>query len=117
MRDLDRVMDRLRMDHINSLPQPFLARFCGDRDWWPVADFEVQTGLMRIDVVGKLQVMRFSEVMEIQDGNSVFHDPETFYTDWITDDLLAQISIEGRDRHNPKGPSRYAQAKKDEQAK
>lgn len=32
-------------------------------------------------------------------------------------DVSAQRSIEGRDRHNPKGPSRYAQAKKDEQAK
>ncbi len=27
------------------------------------------------------------------------------------EDLLSQRSIEGRDRHNPKGPSRYAQAK------
>lgn len=49
------MIDVLRMDHINSLPQPFLVRFCGDKDWWwPVHDFEVGTGLMRIDVCGKL---------------------------------------------------------------
>ncbi len=73
--------DRLRMDYINSLPQPFLARFCGDKTWWPVNDFEVQTGLMRIDVCGKLQVKHFGDVMEIRDDNGVSHDPETFYNE------------------------------------
>lgn len=76
------MADLLRMDHINSLPQPFLARFCGDKTWWPVNDFEVQTGLMRIDVCGKLQVKRFGEVMEVQDGEGCKHDPETFYVDF-----------------------------------
>jgi hypothetical protein len=69
------------MDYINSLPQPFHVRFCGATEWWPVWDFEVQTGLMRIDVVGKLQVMRFGEVMEIKDGDGNPHDPETFYNE------------------------------------
>jgi hypothetical protein len=76
------MSDLLRMDYINSLPQPFLARFCGDKQWWPVNDFEVQTALMRIDVCGLLDVKCFSEVMEIRDGNGVEHDPETFWTDW-----------------------------------
>jgi len=71
------------MDHINSLPQPFLVRFCGDKDWWwPVYDIDVETGLMRIDVCGLLDVKHFGEVAEIQDCNSVIHDPETFYSDW-----------------------------------
>lgn len=75
--------DVLRMDYINSLPHPFIVRFCGDKDtWWPVNDFEVQTGLMRIDVCGLLQVKSFGEVMEIKDGNFCLHDPETFYSDW-----------------------------------
>lgn len=76
--------DSLRMDYINSLPHPFLARFCGDKTWWPVNDFEVGTGLMRINVCGKLQVKHFCEVMEVQDGNGLLHDPETFWTDWPT---------------------------------
>lgn len=74
--------DVLRMDYINSLPQPFLVRFCGDKCWWPVNDFEVQTGLMRIDVCGLLEVKSFGEVAEIKDGNLCLHDPETFYSDW-----------------------------------
>ena len=74
--------DVLRMDYINSLPQPFLARFCGDKIWWPVHDFEVQTGLMRIDVCGLLQAKYFSEVMEIKDGEWRAHDPDSFWIDW-----------------------------------
>lgn len=76
------LFDMLRMDYINSLPRPFLVRFWGDTSWWPVNDFEVQTGLMRIDVCGLLQVKSFGEVMEIKDGNLCLHDPETFYSDW-----------------------------------
>lgn len=75
------MADRLRMDYINSLPHPFLARFYGDKTWWPVNDFEVGTGLMRIDVCGKLQVKSFGEVMEIRDGDHQSHDPDTFYNE------------------------------------
>lgn len=78
--------DKLRMDYINSLPHPFLARFCGDTTFWPVNDFEVGTGLMRIDVCGKLQVKSFSEVMEIRDGEDRSHDPDTFYTDYLDEE-------------------------------
>jgi hypothetical protein len=48
----------------------------------PKDDFEVETGMMRIDVCGKLQAMHFGEVMEIRDGDHQAHDPETFYTDF-----------------------------------
>jgi hypothetical protein len=80
--------DVLRMEFINSLPQPFLARFCGDPSWWPVNDFEVGTGLMRIDVCGLLQVKRFSEVMEVRDGDGVSHDPDTFYSECESQEVL-----------------------------
>lgn len=77
------MTDRLRMDYINSLPQPFLALFFGGKDWWwPVYDIDVETGLMRIDVCGKLQVMHFGDVKELRDEGGVSHDPETFYSDW-----------------------------------
>lgn len=75
------MTDVLRMDYINSLPQPFLVRFCGDKIWWPVNDFEVSTGIMRIDVCGLLQVKSFGEVMEIRDGAHQTHDPDTFYNE------------------------------------
>ncbi|WP_311272207.1 MULTISPECIES: hypothetical protein [unclassified Rhizobium] len=87
------MSDLLRMDYINSLPQPFLARFCGDKDFWPVNDFEVGTGLMRIDVCGLLDVKHFGEVMEIKDGNDVTHDPDTFYSDW-TDEAPDDLPID-----------------------
>lgn len=75
--------DKLRMDYINSLPQPFLVRFCGDKNWWwPVIDFEVRFALVRFDVSGKSQVKSFGEVAEIKDGRDVIHDPETFWADY-----------------------------------
>ena len=75
------MRDRLRMDHINSLPQPFLVKFGSRDNWWPVHDFEVQTGMMRIDVCGRLQPKHFSDVTHIRDGDSTDHDPDTFYNE------------------------------------
>ncbi len=75
------MSDLLRMDYINSLPQPFLVRFCGDTWWWPVNDIAVDVGLIRIDVCGKLQAKSFSDVMEIEDANGGKHDPDDFYSD------------------------------------
>jgi len=73
--------DLLRLEHINSLPQPFIATFCGG-DEWPVYDIDVETGLLRIDVVGKLQVMDIGEVMHFTDEAGDKHEAETFYCDY-----------------------------------
>lgn len=75
------MIDKLRMDYINSLPQPFFIRFAGDKYWWPVYDFEVQTGLLRIDVCGKLEVKSLGEAMEIKDGTGTIHHPDSFYNE------------------------------------
>ena len=76
------MTDLLRMDYINSLPQPFLARFCGDKDtWWPVHCFGVDAAVCLIDVCGKLQGKRFCEIMEIIDGDGVKHDPEQWWVE------------------------------------
>ena len=77
------MADKLRMDYINSLPQPLLVRFCGDSDkyWWPVIDIDVETGLTRIDVCGLSQVTSFGEVMCVKDANLEEYDPETFYNE------------------------------------
>lgn len=74
------MSDLLRMEYINSLPQPFIARFCGG-DRWPVYDIDVETGLMRIDVVGKLQVVHFSTVTELADADGAIHDADDFYNE------------------------------------
>jgi len=74
--------DLLDMEYINSLPQPFLGRQLGGW-WWPVHDFEVQTGLMRIDVCGLLQVTDIGEFTAFRDGAGIEHDAEDFYSDAI----------------------------------
>ncbi len=71
--------DRLRMEHINSLPQPFIAHFYGG-DEWPVYDIDVQTGLLRIDVCGLLEIKNISDVRFFRDAAGAEHNSETFYT-------------------------------------
>lgn len=73
--------DRLRMDYINSLPQPFHACLYGLGEW-PLYDIEVGTGLMRIDVCGKLQVEHIGSVKFFRDAAGVEHDSDTFYSDY-----------------------------------
>ena len=71
-------MDKLNMKHINSLPQPFIVRFCGG-DEWPVHDIDVETGLMRINVCGKLQVKHIGEANFFRDMDGTEHDADSFY--------------------------------------
>ena len=75
------MTDVLKMDYLNSLPQPFTATFLGG-DVWPVYDIEVGTALLRIDVCGKLQVMDFGCVTLLVDADGGKHDPETLYSDY-----------------------------------
>lgn len=77
--------DLLDMDYINSLPQLFV-RYLGSDWWWPIHDFEVQTGLHRIDVMGKLDVKHISDVAQFRDENGHHYHPDDFYNDpesWI----------------------------------
>lgn len=75
------MADLLDMNRINALPLPLFVRELGSDHWWPVHDIEVQTGLMRIDVCGLLDVTRFIMQAEIKDGNGKLHDPEDFYNE------------------------------------
>jgi len=76
------MSDLLRMDYINSLPQPFIATLIGCKSEWPIYDIEVQTGLVRIDVMGKLDVLDIADVSYFTDMDGVKHDAETFYCDF-----------------------------------
>lgn len=73
-------MDSLDMNYINSLPQPFIGRELGGWEW-PINDFEVETGLLRIDVCGKLQVKHISDFTHFTDGNGVARKADAFYSD------------------------------------
>lgn len=72
--------DMLDMDYINSLPHPFLGKTRGG-EWWPIYDFEVQTGLVRIDVCGLLEVKDFCDFKAFRDGYGVERSYEAFYLD------------------------------------
>ena len=74
------MSDLLRMDHINSLPQHFVAHFCGGSEW-PVFDIDVETGLRRIDVCGLLEVTSIGNVMFFRDMDGVEHDADSFYNE------------------------------------
>ena len=72
------MSDILNMEYINRLPQPFMALMYGG-DEWPVYDIDVETGLLRIDVVGKIQLMHIGDVHFFRDIDGVKHDSDTFY--------------------------------------
>ena len=73
--------DKLHMDRLNALPQPFIGVFlCGAR--WPIYDIAVNIGTLRIDVCGKLDIRMFCELTALIDDSGTSHDPETFWTDY-----------------------------------
>lgn len=72
------------MAYINGLPQPFLANSCGS--WWPVFDIEVQTGLVRIDVCGLLEVKDISDFQSFRDAAGIEHPADGFYVDAVPDE-------------------------------
>lgn len=72
------MADKLKMDAINALQHPLIAVRSGGNEW-PIYDICVATGLVRIDVVGKLQSIEFAEIVGIIDGNGDSHDADDFY--------------------------------------
>ena len=63
--------DILDIDYINKLPQPFIATLKGGAWEWPVYDICVQTGLVRLDVCGKLDRLHISDVRTIVDADGI----------------------------------------------
>lgn len=73
------MADKLDMAYINSHPQPYYLRFWGDKIWWPMESIDVETGMLRIDVCGRLQPSHIDEVVEFKDSDGIIHEPETFW--------------------------------------
>lgn len=73
------MSDLLDMAKLNALPQPLYARYFST--WWPVESIDVETGLMRIDVCGKLDVLLFGGLLGLRDANGVVYDTDDFYMD------------------------------------
>ena len=82
--------DTLDMDWINALPQPIFGRMWGDKDyWWPINDFEVATGLLRMDVCGKLQASHIQEFAQFRDADGRIYGSEAFYADATLEERVA----------------------------
>lgn len=77
------MTDLLRLDFINSLPQPLWVRKWGrDSFDWPLYEICVETGLMSIDVCGKLDKLHISDLAQFRDDDGKVYDSEMFYTDY-----------------------------------
>ena len=73
--------DMLNMKKFNALPSPVTARlFSGSEHW--IESLCVQTGLMRLDVCGQIDLSEFSLVKTLVDIDGGEHDPDDF---WIED--------------------------------
>lgn len=71
-------MDVLNEHLINSMPQPIIG--VETDGWeWPMCDFEVETGLCRIDVMGKLQAKRVIEFRHFRDADGNIYEPDDLY--------------------------------------
>ena len=74
--------DLLRMDYINSLPQPFMIRQWGEKDFmWELESIDVESGMLRFYVCGLLQVSHIDNVAEFKDMDGGIHPSEEFYID------------------------------------
>jgi hypothetical protein len=79
------MSDLLDINYINSLPHPLFD------DGWPVYDIDVQTGLYRINVCGKLSVKHIGDCLIITDAAGRRHHTDDLYTDqdcWLARDAL-----------------------------
>lgn len=73
------MKDLLNMELLNSLPQPLRVSETGKAGWWPIQDFCVKTGIVRIDVFGVLQSTHFSDWNYIRDDSQQIHSLDDFY--------------------------------------
>jgi hypothetical protein len=72
------MMDKLDIHMINALPMPLIAVFFGGARW-PVCDIDVETGMMRVDVCGLLEVTHFGDTRQLIDGDNCEHETDKFY--------------------------------------
>lgn len=78
------MSDILRLDYINSLPQPFLAELLGDKEGYgaEVILICVETGLMQLNICGRIDRCHISDVSTFVDMAGVRHDPDSFWADF-----------------------------------
>jgi len=78
---LDKKGDILSIVKFNALPSPVTAKMFGGDEYW-IETLCVQTGCMRLDVSGQIDLSEFSMVKTLIDSDGNEHDPDEF---WIED--------------------------------
>jgi len=73
--------DLLKIKEFNELPSPVTARIFGGGEYW-IETLDVQTGCMRLDVSGQIDLSEFSMVKMLIDANGNEYDPDDF---WVED--------------------------------
>ena len=72
--------DVIRIDEFDKLPAPVTARLLDGGEYW-IESICVETGLMRLDICGLIQIEDFVMVETLIDANDVEHDAEEFLND------------------------------------
>lgn len=76
--DEDTTKDLLDIEKFNSLPSPVMARLCGGATFWPIETLCVQTGLIRLDIHGQIDLSEFALVAAIKDSCGNAYDTDDF---------------------------------------
>lgn len=72
--------DLLKMKEFNALPSPVTARMMGGGEHW-IESLCVQTGCMRLDVSGQIDLSEFVMVKTLIDADGNEHNPDDFWLD------------------------------------
>tara|TARA_R110000851_G_scaffold153750_1_gene295793 strand:- start:264 stop:497 length:234 start_codon:yes stop_codon:yes gene_type:complete len=72
--------DLLNIEKINSLTRP-LSVMLSSGDTYDLESVCVETGLARIDVMGKLDNLHFSNFSKLIDADMNEYEPDDFYLD------------------------------------
>tara|TARA_R110000851_G_scaffold219118_2_gene371916 strand:+ start:3178 stop:3402 length:225 start_codon:yes stop_codon:yes gene_type:complete len=74
------MKDLLNIAAINALPHPLSVRLSSG-DTYGLESVCVETGLARIDVMGKLDSLHFSDFSKLIDADMNEHETDDFYLD------------------------------------
>lgn len=74
------VGDVICIEKFNSLSSPVTASMYGGGEYW-IETLDVQTGLMRLDVCGQIDLSSFGLVKSLIDADGISHDPDDFWVE------------------------------------
>lgn len=72
--------DLINGPKFNSLPSPVTAKMIGGGEWW-IESLCVETGFLRLDVCGQIDLGEFCMVSELVGSDGATHNPDDFYNE------------------------------------